>query len=149
MWVLSWGVEDKEVDELGYKSWLKDAWGCSGTSQLLHDTVKSGVTAVATRRELANWMTSACHHWGRSAARSRLCFPLWVLQKGLGWLQSTEQHIHSGRASSAGHVLSPPLWTGQQAAVRQPNKIYEKPRKSKHTPWKAQGGNAKWPVCSI
>lgn len=44
MWVLSWGVEDKKVDVLGYKSWLTGCLGLFRRFPAVIWHVKSGIT---------------------------------------------------------------------------------------------------------
>lgn len=117
-----WGVEDKKVDVLDYKSWLTGCLGLFRCFPAVIWHVKSGITvgphAVSWPIEWHQRVTNGvdmqretdCVLPLNSAGRAQL-------------IGSTEQHTHS-RSQLCSHALTPPLWAGQWAAARQPNKHY-------------------------
>lgn len=111
VWVLYSGVDDM----LGYKSWLKGVWGYPGTFQQLHDTVKSRVMTTASCSELASWMTSACHHWGRSTAGHRLWFtPLSFVREAQLIREKEQATCSCQRGQSCCPCVNSPMVNRQQ-----------------------------------
>lgn len=57
MWVVYWGVEDKNVDVLGYKSQLKDVWA-----------VRALPSSDVTQLRAGQSDDISLSHWERSTA---------------------------------------------------------------------------------